>query len=197
MIDQDVHYNGTAYTMLHWFQPGLRRNTNDDTIPGASYNPPNPPPNSGAHRYNFILYQQPSNFTVPEAYAAINPPTETIDRVAFNLTAFALAANLGDPISANYLRVINGTEAESSSAEAATGTVGVAPTESPTFIASTTESEAVATATASGSETASGTAEASSPVETEADSAAAAGSERGRFEIVLGSVLAVVGAGLF
>jgi phosphatidylethanolamine-binding protein len=198
MIDQDVHYNGTAYTMLHWFRPGLRRNTNDDAIPGASYNPPNPPPGSGAHRYTFVLYAQPEDFAVPEQYAAINPPAETIDRVAFNLTAFASAANLGDPIAANYLRVINGTEAESSSVEAATGTIGVAPTESPTFIASTTESEAPPTSTASAettSENGSSSTEATSPAETATeDSGAFATMRTSSIKIALGVALAGVGA---
>lgn len=154
MIDQDVPRNGTTFTLLHWFQPSLHRTDNDSalmvtmidnnmtTVQGAPYIPPSPPGGSGPHRYNFILYTEPANFTIPEAYASISPPADTSARIGFNLTAFAAAAGLGEPVAANYLRVLNGTEAETSSAATMTGTSGVAPTEQPTMVASTTGSAA-------------------------------------------------------
>jgi phosphatidylethanolamine-binding protein len=221
MIDQDVPRNGTTFTLLHWFQPDLHRTMDNSTlsvimiddnttsIQGAPYIPPTPPGGSGPHRYNFILYAQPPNFTLPSQYASINPPASTADRIGFNLTAFAAAANLQQPIAANYLRVLNGTESETSSAETATGTVGVAPTESPTVIASTTDTEAAASASSAAtqtgtamettaSETGSGTAEASSPAETASSGSGAVGAfGTGGKDLLMGIALAVVGAGMF
>ena len=217
MIDQDVPRNGTTFTLLHWFRPDLHRTTNgttlqvtmiDDAIPtiqGADYIPPTPPANSGPHRYTFLLYAQPPNFSLPEEFASISPPASTADRIGFNLTAFAAAANLAEPIAANYLRVLNGTEAETSAAETATGAVGVAPTEQPTVVASTTNTEAAASATGagatptagSGSASGSGTAQSSSPVETASGSGAAGMVTSSGRELLMGVGLAVVGAGMF
>lgn len=227
MIDQDVPRNGTTFTLLHWFLPDLYRSMDnsslavtmiDDGSPsmeGAEYIPPTPPGGSGPHRYTFLLYEQPDNFTVPEDFANINPPAETADRIGFNLSAFVAAADLGEPVAANYLRVLNGTDAETSSAEAATGTVGVAPTESPTTVASTTDDEAAASATSAedgvtststaiatatptdGSATGSETAESSSPAETSTEGSGAASMFGSGRDSLLGLALAVVGAGMF
>ncbi|MBE7181663.1 MAG: hypothetical protein INR71_10740, partial [Terriglobus roseus] len=150
-----------------------------------------------------LLYEQPDDFAIPEAYdylesPDINTPEGAMVRVGFNLSNFAEAANLGEPIAANYMRVLNGTEAETSSAATITGTVGVAPTEEPTTVA-TTDSEAAASASASASAaegesgSGSGTADASSPVET-GDETSGAGAV---FAGVQGLAMAAVGAAVF
>jgi hypothetical protein len=235
MIDQDVPRNGTSFTILHWFAPNLHRTPDNDTlavtmiedntpsIAGVNYFPPNPPPASGPHRYTWLLYAQPPNFTLPEGYAGLNAGAEPSPAalVGFNLTAFAAAADLGPALAANYMRVLNGTEAETSSAESATGTSGVAPTESPTFTASITDSSAAASAISASTATETGeasstttasttgetgdaasastdsTASATGPAETSSEGGAAsllygAGGAR---ELLMGLALAVVGAG--
>lgn len=231
MIDQDVPRNGSSTTILHWFRPDLQRSPNNDTLAltmidngiptteGVAYFPPSPPGGSGPHRYTFLLYAQPPNFTLPSAYAGISPPESTADVVGFNLTAFAAAADLGPALAANYMRALNGTEAETSSAETATGTSGVAPTESPTFVASTTDSEAAASASSaataeqtSASASASATGEeqesdsssttaasATGPQETSSEGAAAPAmiyGASGARDLLLGLGLAAVGAGM-
>ena len=219
MIDQDVPRNGTTFTLLHWFQPSLHRAENNNTllltmiddnttsIEGAPYIPPTPPGGSGPHRYNFILYNEPANFTLPEAYASISPPESSAARIGFNLTAFAAAANLSAPVAANYLRVLNGTEAETSSAATMTGTVGVAPTESPTMVASITNSAAASSASASSDNSPT---DSTTAGEGSATSSAAAPSQTGGAaghvghgkdgtmrELLMGLGLAVVGAGMW
>jgi phosphatidylethanolamine-binding protein len=202
MIDQDVPRNGTTFTLLHWFQTSLHRSMDNaslthtmvdngmPTIEGAPYIPPTPPGGSGPHRYNFLLYAQPANFSLPEQYASINPPADTSARIGFNLTAFASAAGLDAPVAANYLRVLNGTEAETSSAETMTGTVGVAPTANPTVTASTTSESTTDTATQSS------TGDVSPPTETssDADTIVLRGSAK---DLWLGLAMAALGAGMF
>jgi hypothetical protein len=202
MIDQDVPRNGTTFTLLHWFQTTLHRSMDNTslsytmidngmpTIEGAPYIPPTPPGGSGPHRYNIILYAQPANFSLPEQYTSISPPADTSARIGFNLTAFAAAAGLDAPIAANYLRVLNGTEAETSSAETMTGTVGVAPTASPTVTASTTNESMTNTPTQTS------TGDVSAPTETssDADAVMLKGSAK---DLWLGLAMAAVGAGMF
>lgn len=218
MIDQDVPRNGTTFTLLHWFQPSLQRTATNaslamsmiengrPSIEGAPYIPPTPPGGSGPHRYTILLYTEPDNFTLPAQYSSISPPESSSARIGFNLTSFAEAAGLGAPIAANYLRVLNGTEAETSSAATITGTSGVAPTEQPTIVASTTNSAAASSASTSGNNSpsdattggeASATGSSSTPSQT-ASGAGPIGVGKGSFsELVMGLALAVVGAGMW
>lgn len=126
LIDIDVPRNGSKVNLLHWFQPNLvgepsvlvRDNTTvgASTAVGAAYIPPTPPGGSGPHRYNFLLFAQPAGWSVPSSYLSINPPANSSARVGFNITAFVAASGLGEPIAGNYLQVLNGTAAETSSA---------------------------------------------------------------------------------
>jgi len=118
MIDLDVPRNGTRVNLLHWFAPditGVTNGVNGTTLtvptigPGAPYLQPSPPAGDSPHRYTFLLFEQPITFAVPAAFANINPPTSTANRVGFNLTAFIAAANLSTPIAANYIEVQNTT----------------------------------------------------------------------------------------
>ena len=130
LIDQDVSRNGMKVNLLHWLQPNLVANATELTFDavatgassavGAEYIPPTPPGGSGPHRYTFVLFEQPSMWTIPAAFSTINPPADTSARIGFNLVDFVSQSGLGEPIAANYLRVLNGTAAETSSAETMT-----------------------------------------------------------------------------
>ena len=130
LIDIDVPHQGNKVPLLHWLAPNLvaqsqllvRDNavTNASTSIGAGYIPPTHPANSGAHRYTFVLFEQPGNWAIPSAYASINPPANTTARIGFNITDFVAQSGLKSPIAANYLRVLNGTAAETSSASTMT-----------------------------------------------------------------------------
>ncbi|KAL3417983.1 hypothetical protein PVAG01_10993 [Phlyctema vagabunda] len=139
MIDIDLPINNTRVTLLHWFQPDLvvdsagtlvPSNTNASG-PGAAYLQPNPPAGDIAHRYTFVLYEQPSTFSVPAAFAAINPPANVPARGGFSVAAFAAAADLGEPISGNFWTVQNTTVTATG---AATATGSASPTTTPTGI---------------------------------------------------------------
>ena len=130
MIDQDVPRNDTKVNLLHWLQPNLVARSGalsfvevvdgGSTAVGAEYIPPTPPGGSGPHAYTFLLFAQPSQWTIPASYSTINPPADTSARIGFDVVDFISQSGLGDPLTANYLRVLNGTGAETTSAASMT-----------------------------------------------------------------------------
>jgi phosphatidylethanolamine-binding protein len=209
MVDQDVTRNGSKTTILHWFQPNLVATPDmlsvvsimdgASTAIGASYIPPTPPMDDTAHRYSFVLFEQPNLWVLPADYVTINPPASTSDRIGFDLEALVAASGLGEAVAANYLRVINGTAAQTSSA--ATESY-----ESATSTSSSDESEMTSSSSMSMSmtmsEATSATGEAGSATSTLASATASAtdgavvvrGSTK---ELLVGLAMGVVGAGLW
>lgn len=131
MIDLDVPRNNTRLTLLHWFVPSatLSGQTNNTLLvpatnsSGASYLQPSPPVGDIPHRYVFLVFARPDNFTVPSQFAAINPPSSTQARIGFNISEFVAAAGLGQPLAANYIRVQNTTATSTATGSSAgTGT---------------------------------------------------------------------------
>lgn len=157
----DIPYIGIqvdgAINALHWIQPNLVAKadgnmTIDASVQGASkvecpYLEPEPP--ADPHDYVILLYKQPNNWTVPEQYAKINPPSNIPDRLNFSLPDFMASSGLGAPIAATYFRAMNGTAQQSSYAVTATTYGVVVPaTDTPvTASASRTNSAPVATFT--------------------------------------------------
>jgi phosphatidylethanolamine-binding protein len=120
MIDLDVLFNGTSVTFLHWFQPDLTLVPSLVLTPGSSnmstgapYIGPAPPPGS-PHRYTLLLFSQPAEFAVPDAFSDINPPTDLLARIGFNITEFITAAGLDAPLAGSYFRVVNASGTASS-----------------------------------------------------------------------------------
>lgn len=114
MIDLDVPRNGGT-TLLHWLESDFILSSGRALTPGpgnssvgASYIGPNPPPGT-PHRYTFVLFSQPTGFTFPPSFNAINPPSDTSARIGFNITQFVAAAGLGAPLAGNYFTVVNTT----------------------------------------------------------------------------------------
>jgi len=109
MMDIDVPSNGTRTTLLHWLLPNLDLRTTPATLPqtqsGAPYAMPNPPPNDIQHRYVFLLFNQPDNFAISDAFANINPPASPAARLNFDVNAFATQNGLDAPLSANFITV--------------------------------------------------------------------------------------------
>ncbi|GFN21317.1 putative MFS efflux transporter [Aspergillus tubingensis] len=115
-LDLDVLYNHTTATViLHWYQPDLipyPNNTNillpNPQVPtrkSAPYIGPQPPTNSH-HRYLYLLYTQPPNYTFPECFEHIFPPTAEA-RAGFDMKLFVDAAGLGTPVAGNWFYVRN------------------------------------------------------------------------------------------
>nr|GAT47806.1 predicted protein [Mycena chlorophos] len=47
------------------------------TAPSANaYRPPGPPKGSGLHRYTFVLFREPPNFTLPTGSSELDPSIE-------------------------------------------------------------------------------------------------------------------------
>jgi phosphatidylethanolamine-binding protein len=206
MIDQDVPRNGSKVTLLHWLQPNLVAtpealsviNIMDgaSTAIGAEYIPPTPPANSGPHRYTFLLFEQPSMWVIPAEFATINPPADTSARIGFDISEFVAASGLSAPVAANYLQVLNGTSAESSSA--ATETY-VAPT---VMLSGSVTSAATVSASSTGSAGASVTSAGGSATSAMASATASATDGavaiRGNTkELLIGLAMGVAGAGLW
>ncbi|KIK63784.1 hypothetical protein GYMLUDRAFT_222130 [Collybiopsis luxurians FD-317 M1] len=81
----------------------------------SDYISPGPPNGSDPHRYTLLLYIQPSNFR-EAASALVNASTPI---TGFNLTSFAEAVGLGEPIAGNFFfeGPFNGSAADGSTAQ--------------------------------------------------------------------------------
>jgi phosphatidylethanolamine-binding protein (PEBP) family uncharacterized protein len=66
----------------------------------VKYFQPSPPVGDPPHRYTFLLYAQPNNFTIPPKYSSL-----AIGILGFNPVAFANAAGLGEPKAATFMQV--------------------------------------------------------------------------------------------
>ncbi|XP_044583141.1 protein D3-like [Cotesia glomerata] len=85
--------------LFHWLVgniPGNRSSSGEELI---GYLPPLSPPGTKAHRYTFLLYQQPKklNFTDDSLLGV-----DLINRLFRTARAFAKKYKLGDPIAANF-----------------------------------------------------------------------------------------------
>lgn len=168
-IDLDVPSNGSRVTLLHWMSPDITgvtdgKNSTELTIPnppvGTPYLQPAPPVGDFPHRYVFLLFEQPRNFSIPPEFANINPPTDVSARIGFNLAKFVAASGLSTPIAANYITVQN--------------TTGTATTTFPPAQYSTTVTGSSTTVTVSGG--ASGTSASASASASSTSNVAASGS---------------------
>lgn len=133
MIDQDVPRNNSRVTLLHWFIPNIlvagasNGTLRIPTTGGAPYLQPSPPVGDIPHRYVFLLFRQPDNFSIPAGFN-ISPPASTADRIGFNITDFVAKAGLSAPAAANWITVQNLTGVASATASggaSATRTAGV------------------------------------------------------------------------
>lgn len=210
LIDQDVLPEGQEKRVefLHWFQPNLAesddlltgllavQNSSDSTsatLPSASYLAPTPPGGDGVHRYTFVLFSQPDDFKVPATYAAffVDKP-DLSNRLPFDIEKFAQDSGLGEPVAANWMRVLNGTAEETS--------IALTSTVAPTSTSSGTANTAAATTTSTSSESSSGTATrtTSSSAATATGNGAGMTDARGTLKgLGFGLALGLVGVGLW
>lgn len=204
LIDEDVD-SGEAgrVQLLHYFQPNLvgttkaltiaSNITTASTIPSTEYLPPTPPGGDGPHRYTFLLFAQPQDFAIPEAYSSFIPPADVYARFPFDIEGFVKAAGLAEPVAANWFRVLNGTAEETRVALTSTG--------APEATSASTANSATATTTGSSSATTSSGPSSATAAATSSSSSSnnAAGliSSKGVKELIIGLLLGVLGAGLW
>lgn len=96
-------------TRLHWFQGGVTHNLLNgsftyNTSAYAPYAGPQPPQGDIPHDYVFYLFNQPSGFVPPPA-ALVAEWQDGGSSARFNYSLSALAAQVGNPIAANYMQV--------------------------------------------------------------------------------------------
>jgi hypothetical protein len=115
---------------------------------GVQYRQPSPPVGDYAHRYVYLLYEQPRTF--PSSLGNL-----TNNRIGFNLTNFAAQNSLTTPFAANYILVANNSGPATTSYPPASYSVSsTISVSSPTGSATTTG--AGSSATSGGSATSSG-----------------------------------------
>jgi hypothetical protein len=210
MVDQDVNTgNGPRVELLHLFQPNLvginhelavvPNAQNATTAVGAQYVTPTPPGGDRAHRYNLLLYVQPEGFTVPQAYASFSPPADVNARYPFNMSDFAAAAGLGQPVAGNWFRVINDTTTDSGSGASTASDGEASATTTLASSGATTDSGADTTAAGSSPPTVTvGSSSGSTTAGVSSTGGAALVTVSGSIkEMVVGMVMGVVGAWLW
>ncbi|KAK7043719.1 hypothetical protein VNI00_008331 [Paramarasmius palmivorus] len=105
--DADVVGTKESEVNRHWLVNGvtIKDNKVDNATATAitAYAGPGPAEGSGPHRYVFLLYTQPSDFTAPEGF------TEPIGVTRFNLDQYAENGKLGAIVAGNYITVEVGT----------------------------------------------------------------------------------------
>ncbi|KAL6251029.1 hypothetical protein RBB50_001237 [Rhinocladiella similis] len=175
MVDQDVKSDdGSRVQLLHYFQPNLAGasevlsdfSTDAENFTSASpvqYIAPGPPAGDGPHRYTLLLYRQFEGFSIPADYSSFFPPADVNARIGFDMAGFAKAANLPEPVGANWFEAQNGEASPSSTASS-----GSAASTSTSESTSTSGSDSSATTTAGGS---TGTSQASTTASTGSTSA--------------------------
>lgn len=143
MVDTDLELPGSSTTqiLLHYLQSDLQLShyipednltillpANDASSVTGDYLSPTPS-GSTAHHYQFVLYRQPANFSLPADFDRFLPPITSVTvagvqhRLGFNFTHFQQETALGAPVAANWLRVqkpvANATASASGTAPAA------------------------------------------------------------------------------
>jgi phosphatidylethanolamine-binding protein (PEBP) family uncharacterized protein len=105
MIDPDINMGDRKTTYLHWLIPDVDLSHEKAAVPTTgsnivSYLQPSPPAGDPPHRYTFLLYSQPGNFSIPSEFATLQLFT-----LGFDVSAFATAARLGQPKAATFMQV--------------------------------------------------------------------------------------------
>ncbi|THH28601.1 hypothetical protein EUX98_g5578 [Antrodiella citrinella] len=122
MVDLDAPYRKDPIyrSFRHWVVTGLKSpadtasktsnltalKTSGATTP---YRPPGPHPNSGVHRYTFLLFQEPPNLVIPEG--ALEHGATLAERRSWDVMNFAAQYGL-KLVAVNFFRVQSVTEAE-------------------------------------------------------------------------------------
>jgi hypothetical protein len=115
--------------ILHMLAPGVQFSSGQATFPAdpvVSYNRPRPPPVSSAHRYVELLYNQPSNFSIPAAWSGYNATNRTL----FDIDRFAADSGLGSLVAVNYFLVSNQSSTNTTGPSGTGGGTGASPTSS-------------------------------------------------------------------
>ncbi|KAF9533341.1 phosphatidylethanolamine-binding protein [Crepidotus variabilis] len=92
----------------HWLVNGVKISGNDisnsSAVAVTDYAGPGPAAGSGVHRYVVVLYEQPANFSPPEALSKPGVPVQP-----FVFSDYVKNSNLGPLVAATYFTVQEGT----------------------------------------------------------------------------------------
>ncbi|KAF5276842.1 hypothetical protein FQA39_LY06394 [Lamprigera yunnana] len=86
-------------SFVHWLVVNIHRLNIDDGDLLAEFIGSAPPPNSGLHRYTFLVYKQPRKLQFSEAKLSV---TNFEERKFFSVQNFVSKYNLGNPVAGNF-----------------------------------------------------------------------------------------------
>lgn len=84
----------------HWMTINVKDGDSETGAVHSEYFGSGPPQGTGIHRYIFLVYKQPPNYTPTEAYR----PRNRERRYLWSVRQFAKDNNLGDPVAGNFYR---------------------------------------------------------------------------------------------
>ncbi|KAI5707048.1 hypothetical protein M8J75_013902 [Diaphorina citri] len=85
----------------HWLVGNIKGGKLDGADFLSAYVGAGPPPNTGLHRYVFLVYKQPNSITFDEARL---PNNSQDGRAKFSIANFAEKYKLGEPIAVNFFQ---------------------------------------------------------------------------------------------
>lgn len=110
IADPDNTAPGQGQEYRHYLANGVEVQQGDDGRYGlnggeviTSYAGPGPLVGTGAHRYTWLVYQQPESFTAPA-----NLSSAGVGPSYWNFKAYVAETDLGEPVAANFFTVENG-----------------------------------------------------------------------------------------
>ncbi|UZJ57498.1 hypothetical protein CBS101457_006818 [Exobasidium rhododendri] len=109
----------------------------------AGWFSPAPPVGSGAHRYTTLVFEQPSNFNIPDSLAHTNTTIDT----DFDLATYISQTNLGSVVAATFFLCSNTSAGTTSVVPVSTTVVGSSAISSASSSASASLAAAYGTAT--------------------------------------------------
>ncbi|KGO75522.1 Phosphatidylethanolamine-binding protein PEBP [Penicillium italicum] len=130
MVDPDWNKTSPPSVIVHTVVANLTTNVNSTGNEKVIATYIAPQPKSGTHNYTLLLFNQPSNFSVPVHYESFMETTDQtpLNRLNLPLESFINQTGLGAPVAANYFRVTasNSTSTGTTTTTTSSGTAGAA-----------------------------------------------------------------------
>ncbi|RAK83475.1 PEBP-like protein [Aspergillus costaricaensis CBS 115574] len=127
MVDPDWNKTTPPSVIVHTVVANLTTTINSTSNENVLASYIAPAPKSGTHNYTLLLFDQPSNFSIPSRYESfmLTDDDTPLNRLNLPLVSFLNQTGLGSPVAANYFRVTaasNDTSNSSSTSGSSTTT---------------------------------------------------------------------------
>jgi phosphatidylethanolamine-binding protein len=99
-LSQVRHFIGGDFSVSDIDNSTCIAKLTNSSVAVSEYLSPGPPPGSDPHRYTILVYLQPQNANFVQVASELVNSTTPV--VGFNLSSFAAALSLGDPIAGTF-----------------------------------------------------------------------------------------------